>query len=132
MNELERVLAAVPRPEPSDQLDQRVNALLAPGSHSSPRVEMRWKSIGVLAGATLCAGVLGFYCGRLSVGTAPEKLAVTVGAPNQGRRSAATPEAGKVLSVPLEPHQLSGLFVPSAAEAVFGNGPVYVEVTTSP
>src|SRR5262245_4511729 len=65
MNELERLIAAVSRPEPSIKLDERVNAMLAQ-EPPCPR-KPRWRSALVLCGTSTCMGLIGFCLGRQSV-----------------------------------------------------------------
>lgn len=131
MNELERLLAAVPRPEPSDQLDQRVNALLAREPPSRPSA--RWRNALVWCGTTACIGLISFYCGRWSVGAAPGELVQVTKPQAPARPAESSPISDNVLSFPLRQDQLASLFVQSAAaETMLGTGPVRIEVSTSP
>ena len=130
MNELERLLASVSRPEPSDELDRRVSALLAPIPTPAPRATAGYALL--LCGTAVCVGLIGFYCGRLSVGAA-NGAAVTVKSPNPERPLESDPVSSPVLNVPLRRDQLAGLFVQSPApEPMFGTGPLKVKVSTSP
>jgi hypothetical protein len=135
MNEIERLIAAVPRPEPGEKLDQRIHALLAHPPVRSP-IRRRKGMLGWLASAA-CVGLLGFYLGRQSVvAPLPAELvstAVTAVAPASDSPPKVAPVATKITNVPLDPDKIAKLFVgPVGRERMFGNGPVTVEISTSP
>jgi len=127
MNELERLLASVPRPEPSRQLDQRVNALLVQESPSRPGV--RWRNALALSGVAACAGLIGFYWGQHSI-VAPT---LNVAIPAHVRPSEPDPASDNIVTIPLRQDQLASLFVKTGPpERMLGRGPVKIEVFSSP
>jgi hypothetical protein len=74
MNELERLIAALPRPEPSEELDHRIDALLA---HQPVRAPIRrWSGTMSWIATAACVGGLGFFLGRQSVVVGPVPTAV--------------------------------------------------------
>ena len=131
MNELERLIAAVPRPEPGEKLDQRIDALLAhPPIRSSTR---RWKSTLAWTATAACVGAIGFYLGRQSVVRMPPETAVIAAAPASDSPLEVAPVATNITSVPWDADQLAKLFVgPTGREGMFGKGPVTFEISPSP
>ena len=131
MNELERLIAAVPRPEPSEKLDQRIDALLAQPPVRAPI--RRWSGTMGWVATAACVGALGFYLGRHSAIQALPHAAVTAAAPASDPPPKAAPVTAKVTSVPLDADQLAKIFVsPTPREGMFGKGPVTFEISTSP
>lgn len=131
MNELERLIAAVSRPEPSIKLDERVNALLAQEPPCLPR--RRWRNVLVLCGTSACIGLLGFWWGRQSVVSTPESPAITSTASVPAPPPETLPASANVTNIPLREDQLSGLFLrPSVREGMLGNGPVKIVISNSP
>jgi hypothetical protein len=125
MNELERLLAAVSRPEPSRHLDERVNAVLM---HEPPgRPGVHWKRAWAWCGVAACAGAIGFYGGRQSVVVPSASVAATAEMP------APDPVSHQIVTVPLRQDQLASLFVQTATpERMLGRGPVRIAVSASP
>ena len=131
MNELERLLAAVPRPEPSRQLDQRVNALLVQEPRS--RSGVRWRNALVLSGVAVCAGLIGFYCGQHSIVAPPVNVAMPAQIPAHVPPSEPDPASDNIVTIPLRQDQLASLFVQTGPpERMLGRGPVKIEVSASP
>jgi hypothetical protein len=130
MNELERLIAGLPRPEPSDQLDNRIHALLAQGRArplvSGRRIAVAW------CGTAACVGVLGFFLGRQTAIAEPAPAPVTATAQSIDRPVENPSAPVTSVSIPLRADQLAGLFMPPAVhEGMLGRGPVKIEVFTS-
>ena len=129
MNDLERLLAEMHRPQPSHELDQRVEELLSQQPTSPSHA--RWKSALVFSAVAACAGLIGFVGGRQSAAVPRTTVAATITAPHRPTEPQTTP--ANVVRIPLQREQLAGLFVQTAApEHMLGRGQVNVEVSTSP
>jgi hypothetical protein len=131
MNELERLIVAVDRPEPGHKLDARVNAILVQSQHRSKK--SRWKNALVSCAAAACVGAIGFYAGRLSASPATDPLPAIASATRVHSRPERAPVAANVMKVPLTDNQLAGLFVLSNhREGLLGSGPLTTLTSTSP
>jgi hypothetical protein len=130
MNELERLIAHVDRPDPTGWLDARINAVIQSRVTSNKR---RRQNEVVACGVAACIGILGFFVGRQSVSTAadtssPMTIATTRDPANEG-----TLLVTNVTNVPLADDQLAGLFVRRhQREGLLGAGPVTILTSTSP
>jgi hypothetical protein len=131
MNELERLIATIDRPEPTDKLDACVYALFA---QSQPRFNKpRWKNTLAACAAAACIGALGFFAGRQSVDAASESSPAMASAAESGPRQERTLAAASVTKVPITEDQLAGLFVrPDHREGLLGSGPLTMLTSTSP
>jgi hypothetical protein len=131
MNELERLIAAVNRPEPGCRLDDRVQTLFAQ-TRLRPDNPPRMNAL-VACGAAVCVGLLGFFVGRLSVSAPTDPLPAMASASHLRPRPENPPVATSVMKVPLGDDQLAGLFVRSAHdEGLLGSGPVTILTSASP
>jgi hypothetical protein len=131
MNELERLIAAVERPEPGHQLDHRIRALFVPPHVRSSKP--RWTNALVACAAALCIGVLGFFLGRQSIGSSADPLPAIASTSQRHSRANGTPLATNVQKIPLSENQLASLFIRhSHREGLLGNGPVTILTSTSP
>ena len=130
MNEIERLLAAVPRPDPSQQLDRRVNNVLSQQRLSRLRIR---KNLLAWCGTTVGVGLICFFMGRLSIQPTLGWTAIKT-APSEPRRLAKSDaRSATVLNLPLRQDQLASLFLQTAApEGLLGKGPVIVEVSALP
>jgi hypothetical protein len=130
MNELERLIAALPRPEPGEQLDQRIRTLLA---RQPVPLQIRRSSATMAWIATAaCIGAIGFFLGRQSVVVGPMPTAVAGAAPASDP-PAVTPDAANITNIPLNEEQLAGLLArPAPREGMFGRGPMTIEVSKTP
>lgn len=132
MNELERMIAAIYRPEPSDELDERIERLFAPNNYSRPP-HSRWRSALALLATAACVGTLCFYWGRQSVIATADTAHVTIHRPAIDPPPEAPSATGNVVGIPLREDQLAGLFIRSSErEGMLGKGPVTVEIFSSP
>jgi hypothetical protein len=130
MNELERLIAGLARPEPSDRLDDRIHAMLAQ-AQVRPRVSRRRVTLAWFATAA-CVGVLGFFLGRQTVIAEPALAPVAATAQSIDRPVEVSPAPVTSVNIPLRADQLAGLFMPPAVhEGMLGRGPVKIEVFTS-
>ncbi|HEV3416769.1 MAG TPA: hypothetical protein VG056_08160 [Pirellulales bacterium] len=130
MNELERLIAGLARPEPSDRLDDRIQAMLAQ-EQVRPRVSP-WRIAISWCGTAACMGVLGFYLGRQTAIAQPAPAPVTSTAQSIDRPVETTTVPVTSVSIPLRADQLAGLFMPPAIhEGMLGRGPVTIQVSTS-
>jgi hypothetical protein len=117
MNELERVIAGLARPAPGNELDERIDRLLAERREPARRT---WAWLALAAGV----GGLGFFLGRQSVSVHPVQTAAVV--------PAAEPNPDRLVIVPLREQELAGVFSHApAAEGLLGRGPIAVQVSTS-
>jgi hypothetical protein len=117
MNELEKLIAALPRPEPGERLDQRIDGLLAGQPALRRRIPLAWPAMAA------CIGVFGFFLGRQSVAVLTPQPA-TIAAPQV---------ADRVTTIPLNKDQLAGLLLrPAPREGMFGRGPVMIEISKTP
>ena len=148
MNEIERLIARLPRPSPSEDLDQRIAGLEEwppleiPASLTDPAVRVRARGpIGLLvrriaafAGTAACAGIAGFALGRQSVVPAPE-VEGRATSPMVAAAVPATPAPGPaalpVVVVWEESEALARFVMPTRFGSMFGNGPL-VEKSESP
>jgi hypothetical protein len=125
MNELERMIAAIDRPEPTDKLDACVYALFAQTRLRSSNP--RRKNALVTCIAAVCIALLGFYAGRQSAGAASDSLPAMASAAQLDPRDQSKLVAASVTKVPLAEDQLAGLFVRGDhREGLLGNGAVIV------
>lgn len=131
MNELERLIAAMDRPEPSSRLDDRVHALFArPQLRSNKPL---WTNALVACGAAACIGVLGFFLGRQSNSSSADPLPAIASSSQRHPRASAATLATNVQRIPLSENQLASLFIRhSHREGLLGNGPVTILTSTSP
>ncbi len=130
MNELERLIAALPRPEPGEKLDQRIDDLLARQPVRLPVA--RWKSTGAWIATAACIGVLSFFLGRQSVAVSPAQAAVIAAAPAANLPLQVAPVATQVTNIPLNEDQLAGFLAhPAVREGMFGRGPMTIEISTT-
>jgi hypothetical protein len=131
MNELERLIMNIDRPEPTSKLDACVTALLGQTQLNSRTP--RWKNAFVTCAVAVCVGLLGFYAGRQSARSAPASFPAMASAAPLGPRNESKLVAASVTKVTLGDGQLSGLFVrPDHREGLLGNGPVTVLTSASP
>src|SRR5262245_11831725 len=66
MNEIEKLICGLPRPEPSTEFDSRIAQVFNRAARPNPR-KNRWSYIGLLTACTACAALVGFVVGRKSV-----------------------------------------------------------------
>lgn len=131
MNELERLIANLARPEPTAKLDERVNAVLSRTPASMPRP--RWQSTLILCGTSACIWLIGFYLGRQSVRSTIESTANRLSGSVLDPGAETVRSSANVTRTPLREDQLAGLFLrPGVREGMLGNGPVTIEISTSP
>ncbi len=116
MNDIERLVAGLPRPSPSEELDSRIAALIgsekgldtvANGPRAA-RTTLHWpptdgpravkRRLIVTVASTACAGLLGFVIGRHSV--APVIAGQTATIPSGTIGAVAAPDGTPELSVP--------------------------------
>jgi hypothetical protein len=130
MNELERLIAAIARPEPSGTLDERVQAILA---HEPPGIRtIRWRSALVWCCASACIGLIGFCLGRQSVGLTMGSPTVDSAALSADHHVEAAPGSPNIMKTPLREDQLAGLFLRAGiGEGMLGTGPVTIEISKS-
>jgi hypothetical protein len=130
MNELERLIANVDRPEPTGRLDACVKALIQ--SQSSPPTR-RWQNAFVVCGAAACMGILGFFVGRQSVTTATDSSAAMASTAPRHSAEENTLRVANVTSVSLADDKLAGWFVRrDQGEGLLGGGPVTILTSNSP
>ena len=129
MDDLERLIARIRRPEPSKELDDRVKAVLAPPAGFRAHVRTRLVRGGIAA----CVAAVCFLAGRLSVSPATQPRPVT------GTPSMAAPSFAKntvspaTTTIVLGDEQLASLLIrPAAHEGMLGAGPFEVEIVSSP
>jgi hypothetical protein len=131
MNDIERMIETISRPAPSTSLDDRIQALLA-AEPARPRTS-NWRLAIIWWGTAVCIGLVGFYVGRVSVGTQPTPVPVTTVAPLSDSPSRSSLSPATVVDIPLPDDQLAALFIrPSPREGLLGKGPFTLEVSTSP
>lgn len=118
MDELERQIARLPRPEPSAALDTRIEALLNRRAHGARRWRAAW-----IAAPAIGAGIIGFLSGRL---TAPHSAAAAV---SRARQEVSVQPQVVVVTAN---HELTDLFIlPAARENLLGGGRPTVETSSS-
>ena len=117
MNELERLIAALPRPEPSEKLDQRITTrLLAQPPVRSVDLAALERHAGVDRHGGLHVGVVGFFLGRQSCfRIATGRTAGRDGPGASALPPAASPVAANPMRVPLGNEQLASLFLHSGS-----------------
>lgn len=131
MNELERLISAVPHPEPSELLDHRVSALFS--EQRSPRPHPRLPIALAWCATAACVGLIGFYSGRWSAAAAPGATVLTTIPQAATGLAQSAPSSSTIHKIPLRQDQLASLFVqPTTPVAMFGNGAVKIEVSMSP
>jgi hypothetical protein len=131
MNDIERLIEAISRPAPSKLLDARIRALLAPELIRPPT--SKWRVAIVWWGTAVCIGLVGFYIGRVSVGTESNPVPIATVAPSSDSPSQSSPSSATVVNIPLRGDQLAALFIrPGPREGLLGKGPFTVEVSMSP
>jgi hypothetical protein len=125
MNEFERFVSSIDRPEPSERLDNSIRSLLANGS---PRLD-RHSSLTRFAWCVVAAfaGLIGFFAGRMTVSPElqPPVIAVKDSTPK-------APEAARLLSLSPSTDLASLLVRSNSGETMFGKGPMRIAVSTSP
>jgi hypothetical protein len=140
MNEIERLIAAVHRPQPSEWLDETIHALLAwrpQLAQREPAKRSIWKAAAAQLATAACVAAIAFYAGRLSgldTKSAPGAIAqpVPLSQPKESP-SRAGASASSVVSIPLRDDQLASMFVhTSGGEGLLGRGPVKIDVSLSP
>jgi hypothetical protein len=131
MNELERLIMNIDRPEPTSKLDACVTAIL--GQTQLRSSTPRWKNALVTCAVAACVGLLGFFAGRQSARSAPASFPAMARAVEPGPRNESNLVAASVTKVTLGENQLAGLLVrPDHREGLLGNGPVTVLTSVSP
>jgi hypothetical protein len=131
MNELERLIMNIDRPEPTRKLDACVTALL--GQTQLCSRTPRWKNALVTCAVAVCVGLLGFFAGRQSARSAPATFTSTMSAAELSPRSESNLVAASVTKVTLGEEQFAGLLVrPDYREGLLGIGPVTILTSTSP
>jgi hypothetical protein len=131
MNDIERMIETINRPAPSKSLDERIRALLAPELIRRPT--SKWRVAIAWWGTAACIGLVGFYAGRVSVGTQSNPVPIATVAPSSDSPSQSLPSPATVVRIPLPHDQLAALFIrPGPREGLLGKGPFTVEVSTSP
>lgn len=131
MNELERMIAGLPQPEPGKGLDERIGLLLA--AVATRRSPARWRNAVVWPAVATCCGLLGFYFGRESVGRPPiiAPLAPENRDFNPSHNLAAVDS--RVVSLPLAEREFARLFLRSDhEEGAFGPGPLTIRTSVTP
>jgi hypothetical protein len=128
MDELEKLISRIARPQPSDELDRRVEAILR---HANPRPARRqWKYAALLCGTAVCAGAIGFALGS--------QTALHLARPPEGSLAALSgvereEESSQTVDSLLSEEQLASLFMRSAAqEGLWGAGELQIETSTAP
>lgn len=126
MNELERMIAALGRPQASLDLDERIAAIpRGPnlGSRPARGIQGARGTAWLLSGVSLGVGLFGFLCGRWSSRQSPPTPPTTATA-------AALPQ--EVTRVPIPEGELAGLFAaPPVREGLLGFGPFHVDLPPS-
>jgi hypothetical protein len=130
MNEIERMISGLPRPEPSDNLDDLVRVLLA---HQQVRSRVSRRTIAIAwCGTAASVGILGFFLGRHTAVAQSTPALVTSTAQSNDRRVESPSEPVTSVRIPLRADQLAGLFMASPVhEGMLGRGPVTIHVSTS-
>jgi hypothetical protein len=130
MNDIERLIAGLPRPSPSAELDARIARLT-----SEPRVDRQAAGHGngaprrlmATVASAACAGLLGFALGRHSVEPVVAGQSATVGdvTPTDSIASAIPGRDQSVVTVQVpETEALARFVMPSKRSAgLFGSGP---------
>jgi hypothetical protein len=124
MNDIERLIARLPRPLPSPDLDARIAELTSQPVRSGA-TRARLRRFSVIAACTACGGLLGFVLGRQSVVPTNETLAVTVRPAAQMPPGASAPER-VIVNVQIPQNDALARFVmpPKRIEGLFGPEPL--------
>src|SRR5262245_53594744 len=113
MNEIEKLLAGLPRLSPSLELDARIAQFTCPTERGAPaRANRRW--LGALAACTACAGCIGFILGRESVmpsGTGAAGIHAGTAAPVQRVPAVWSPTERAMVNVNVPPTEALARFV---------------------
>lgn len=130
MNELERLIAGLPVPSPSAELDGRIAELTAARPGAGPAVRARTRRRAMVVACTACAGIAGFILGRHSVPppatTRPLAGKSTVPAVHEPLpRGRIATSAARAIE-PLAEHSslLNFVTLPRRTEKLFGEGPL--------
>jgi hypothetical protein len=137
MNDIERLIAGLPRPSPSAKLDARIAGLTSTPQidrqAASRRTGATWR-LSAAAASVACAGVLGFLLGRHSVAPVVARHSPTVPKemPADSIPSALPGPDPTVINVQAsESEALARFVMPSKRFAgLFGSGP-FVEQSES-
>lgn len=136
MNELERMIAGLPQPEPGKGLDERIGSLLVAGATRRPRA--RWRRAVVWPAVAACCGLLGFYLGRGSVvreiAVQPPALVPNMpGSRDSGPSQNLAAVDPRVVNLPLAEPEFARLFLRSEhGEGAFGPGPLTIKTSITP
>ncbi len=128
MDELEKLISRIARPQPSEDLDRRIQAILR---HANPPPARRRRAYAAsLCGTAACAGVIGFVLGTQSaLDTAP----VPPGSPSAMTDVEPSKENWQMVDTLLSEDQLASLFMyPAAREGLWGVGELQIETSTAP
>lgn len=148
MNEIERLIARLPRPSPSEDLDHLIAGLEgwpplqvpvpalppAAGARARGPIASFVRRVAAFAGTAACAGVAGFALGRQSaipateVGGRPASAMLVAAVP---AAPAPEPAPPPVVIVREESAALARFVMPKRFESTFGNGPL-IEKLESP
>jgi hypothetical protein len=122
MDELESLIAGMPRPEPSAELGRRIEALV----NRAPRRNLYRRRARWLVAACACAGAIGFVLGRQTAPRGAEAVASPTPAAHAAEHTAPP------LEILASEDQLAGFFiVETAPENAWGRGRPRVEVFSS-
>jgi hypothetical protein len=122
MNEIERLIAGLPRPVPSESLDARIVEMVGRSLRHDGR-----RPFGLLVGAltttAVCAGFAGFILGRASVSTATAAAEVqpATAAPVIKNAPAAPRPTSPTVVVALDPEALSRFMPPTKPVGLWGD-----------
>lgn len=124
MNEIERLIRHLPRPAPSQQLDERMSSLVSRTGRNRPRQPV-FSRLRTVATTAACAGLVGFLAGRQSAGEANRPALAP-----KARESA---DPGAVVSRPtastnvaaVDPEAMARFVMPrNAYVSLFGTSPL--------
>ena len=131
MNELERMIAGLPQPEPGNGLDERIGLLLAAGANR--RSPARWRSAVIWPAVATCCGLLGFYVGRESVVRPPVIVPIAPESRDFDPSQNLAAVDSRVVSLPLAEREFARFFLRSDhEEGAFGPGPLTIKTSVTP
>lgn len=132
MNEIENLIAGLPCPSPSPNLDARIAQLTTRPARAGA-IRARLRRLGVLAACTACAGMVGFALGRQSASAVAGNQPVAP-LPANPMPPVATPTDRAIVKLELPQSEALARFVmpPRRTEGLFGRGPLEERSGSSP